>query len=147
VARASAILDVIKHINARNIKFGALGLFGDAGSSFDFDRAYGARVNREGKRLNGKTYAEVTAESAREDVLAQVAAERACTVCEFEFDCPIKDKLLKSIGSPEHAADRTRLKSRMLAVVRENGAKTMSCATAIGSFRPTKADWKWLDQS
>jgi len=143
IARANAILEFIDRVNYSNIKLGAIGGFGETSYMFSFDQAYGARVNRNGKYVEGKSYEKVANEAAESAVLAELAANRACEACEYADGCPRKNRLYEKLCSPDKVDVRNTLRTRMRAVIKSEGAKTMSCLKAAASVRPKKADWDW----
>ena len=141
MARATALLEFIERINYSNIKLGAIGGFGAPSYNFSFDEAYGARINKNGKYVPGKSMDQVAEDAARAAVQAEMAANRACEVCEYAEGCPRKGKLYEKLCSPDKVDVRRKIRARMERVLKMNGTQTMSCIKAAAIDRPTKKDW------
>ena len=150
MARANAILEFIDRINYSNIKLGALGGFGETNPSFDFRRAHQKRIDYlvKHRRISTEsaiklTYKEVADDAARAAVQAELASKGACEVCEYAATCPRVGRIYEKLSSPDSLDLRIKLRTRMRAVIKSGGTKTMSCIAAAKSVRPKKADWDY----
>jgi len=144
IARATALVEFVNRINKSNMNLGAIGGFGKVNPNFVFEEAFGPRLNRRGEFTEGKTYQEAIDFAAEQAVLAELAAKRACEVCEYAETCLLKGRLYEKFsGSGDDTKKRSKLRSRMQIVIDAKGAKSMDCTKAIGIKRITKNDWDY----